>query len=168
MQHIAYLGLGSNQNDPAMQLRSGITALFQHPDINLLKCSSYYVSKPVDHSNQADFWNLVIAIKTCLSPLDLLSMCHKIEKQHHRKRIKRWGPRTLDIDILLFDEISLDEKNCTIPHKEMLNRDFVLTPLYEIAPTLILPDKRPLASLYQNAPRNITVRYPATLTTRPG
>lgn len=158
-EHIAYLGLGSNQANPSFQLTSGIITLAQHESINLLNCSSYYVSSPVDHSEQPDFWNAIIAIQTTLNPISLLSLCHDIESKHDRVRSIKWGPRTLDIDLLLYDKISMSLSHCTIPHKEMMNRDFVLVPLFEIAPELILPNQHPLSDFYMTAPKHISAAY---------
>lgn len=158
-EHIAYLGLGSNQANPSFQLTSGIITLAQHDSIHLLNCSSYYVSSPVDHSEQPDFWNAVIAIQTPLTPTTLLSLCHDIEAKHERVRLRRWGPRTLDVDLLLYDHISISLPHCTIPHKEMMNRDFVLVPLFEIAPELILPNDQALGTVYRLAPKHITDTY---------
>lgn len=157
---VVYLGLGSNQNNPRQQLVDAIHLISISPRIDVINCSSFYISNPVDGSCQSLFWNAVIRIKTTLLPLELLDLCLQIEKEQHRIRTVRWGPRTLDIDILLFGQITIDVPHCTIPHKEMLHRDFVLMPLYEIDPDLILPNGTSLASCYRNAPNNILRKQP--------
>ena len=91
-----------------------------------------YKSKPLGPKNQPNFINAVIKIKTDYEPIELLNALQDIENKHHRRRIKKWGPRTLDLDILLFNQIEMISERLTIPHPEMINRDFVLIPLFEL------------------------------------
>jgi 2-amino-4-hydroxy-6-hydroxymethyldihydropteridine diphosphokinase len=112
--------------------------ILEKNDIKILKKSSFYKTKPYGYKDQSDFLNTVIKIKTKLEPLKLLEICHLVEKKLKRKRKIHWGPRIIDVDILLYNNLKIDSKKLTIPHKEMLNRAFVLIPLKEIAPSIII------------------------------
>ncbi len=136
--HIAYLSLGSNLNNPLEQVKMAIKEIKNTPDIQLLKQSSLYQTPPIG-PEQPDFINAVIKITTLLSAEDLLAKMQNIEASHHRERLIHWGPRTLDIDLLLFDEESILTDRLTIPHPFMHERAFVLVPLLEIEPNLITP-----------------------------
>ncbi len=137
---ICYLGLGSNLANPVRQLRQAIGHLRALPKSSLLKISPIYKSKPFGGSTQPNYANLVLALKTHLPPLKLLVYCQAIERQQGRIRKKRWGARTLDIDILLYGNHRLEHPRLTLPHPRMQERDFVLIPLLVIAPTLHFPD----------------------------
>lgn len=104
-----------------------------HPDIEVLQTSSYYETEPVGFLDQDTFINIVTEVKTTLGPHELLNYCNLIEEELHRKRVIRWGPRTIDIDILIFGEYQSQEEKLTIPHPRMTERAFVMVPLYEIA-----------------------------------
>ena len=145
--HLAYIALGSNLNDPLLQVQTAIKELQQHPDFKLEKVSSLYQTKPVGMINQPDFINAVVAISTNLNPEELLKILLELEQQHQRIRKERWGPRTLDLDILLYDDLTLTEPGLTLPHPRLTERAFVLKPLAEIAPDLCLPDGRKLQDL---------------------
>lgn len=134
-----YLSLGANQKCPKRQLKQAIYALKKIPNTAVIKISSLYKTKAWGRQVQQDFYNLVVEIRTSLSPLILLSYCQKIEKQQGRVRKSLWGPRTLDIDIILYADRIISSKKLTIPHPYMLIRDFVLTPLLEINPQFQLP-----------------------------
>ncbi len=136
---LCYLGLGSNENQPLEQLTQALKTLYQSKDIQVLSHSHFYQSKPCDHSNQAPFINAVVMIDTGLSAPALLKRCQELEQSHQRVRYYHWGPRTLDVDILLYGDAMMDSETLTIPHKELLNRDFVIIPLLEISPELTLP-----------------------------
>ncbi|WP_221799911.1 2-amino-4-hydroxy-6-hydroxymethyldihydropteridine diphosphokinase [Oceanobacter mangrovi] len=144
---ICYLGLGANLQQPYEQLRSCLAALESQPDLELLDWSSFYGSKPVGPQDQPDYVNAVARIRTELAPTALLDCLQAIENQQGRVRLRRWGERTLDIDILLIDQLQLNSERLTVPHIEMANRLFVLQPLAELAPELQLPDGRLLAPL---------------------
>ena len=138
---IAYIGLGSNMNSPVKQIKSAITSIEEIISTKIIGMSSLYKSKPVGPQNQDDYINAVIKIETKLVPYQLLACLHDIEEQHGRIRKEHWGPRILDLDILIFgNEIMVDEK-LTIPHPEIENRSFVLAPLIEIDPDCIIPKK---------------------------
>ncbi len=141
-----YLGLGSNLKSPRRQLSQAIAALGKLPRSSIVKISSVYTSKPLGVRFQPMYVNMVIALQTTLSPQILLQHCQRIE--HHQKRVKKkhWGIRTIDIDILLYGNLTLNTITLTIPHPQMHNRDFVLVPLLEIAPTLCLPNHKRLSS----------------------
>lgn len=138
MQHRVFIGLGANLKNPLEQLRQAKSAIAQLPQSSILSVSSVYQSKPIGPQNQPDFLNAALCIATEFSPQQLLAALQKIEQQQGRQRIQHWGPRTLDLDILLFDDEVIDQPDLKIPHPEMLNRAFVLVPLAEIAPEKML------------------------------
>lgn len=138
--HTVYLSLGSNQGDSEKLLKKAVKML-QKP-LQSLVASSIYRTKAWGKTDQPDFLNLVVRGETTLSPLELLDQTQSIEKQLHRVRKERWGPRTMDIDILLYDDLRLDSERLKIPHPYMLVRDFVLIPLLEIAPELSFEGKK--------------------------
>jgi 2-amino-4-hydroxy-6-hydroxymethyldihydropteridine diphosphokinase len=130
----AYIALGSNLEDPEKQVRSGIEALAMLPDSRLALMSSLYRSAPVGYVNQPDFVNAVAMIETALAPRALLDQLLRVERRHGRIRDFANGPRTLDLDILLYDDAPYDDAELTVPHPRMHERAFVLVPLAEIAP----------------------------------
>ncbi|MCP5162440.1 MAG: 2-amino-4-hydroxy-6-hydroxymethyldihydropteridine diphosphokinase [Hahellaceae bacterium] len=136
----AYIGLGSNLEQPALQIKTAMIALNKLPGTQLLAQSSLYSSKPLGPQDQPDFVNAVALIQTELAPLDLLNSLQAIEQQHGRIRKRHWGERTLDLDILLFGDLTFQDERLVIPHKELTHRDFVLKPMLEITPELCLPD----------------------------
>lgn len=142
----AYLGLGSNLANPSQQIALAVQHLAAVKNIQLIAQSKNYQTKalvPADRPDeiQPDFINAVLAIETSLSPLELLQQCQQIEHQMGRIRSgKRWEARIIDIDLLLFADVVIASDVLTLPHPEIKNRRFVLQPLFEIAPDLILPD----------------------------
>jgi 2-amino-4-hydroxy-6-hydroxymethyldihydropteridine diphosphokinase len=130
----AFVGLGSNLGDPAAQIRSAIRALAALPETRLVRRSSLYRNPPAGYLDQPEFINAVARIETRLAPRDLLEELLAIERAHGRVRDFPNGPRTLDLDILLYGERTVREPGLTIPHPRMLERAFVLLPLAEIAP----------------------------------
>jgi 2-amino-4-hydroxy-6-hydroxymethyldihydropteridine diphosphokinase len=137
--NLCYLGLGSNQKFPQRQIRQAIESIRKMQSTSVIKISSLYWSQAWGLQGQQDFCNAVIEITTLLSPTLLLNFCKKIEHKQGRIRKKQWGPRTLDIDIILYGNRSIDTKKLTIPHPYMQSRDFVLVPLLEINPNIQLP-----------------------------
>ena len=135
----AYLGLGSNVGDRKAQLDQSIRILNETEGINVIQTSPIYETEPVGYVEQPQFFNQCIEIETSLTPHDLLKACLGTEQQLHRVRDIRWGPRTLDVDILLFEEQIIDEDDLIIPHPRMLERSFVLIPLNDIAPDFTEP-----------------------------
>ena len=138
---IAYIGLGSNMKSPKRQIESAIKSIEEMTTIQVLKVSSLYKSKPIGPQDQDDYINAVAKIGTDLMPHELLECMQSIENKQGRIRKERWGPRTLDLDILMFgDEIIKDDK-LTIPHLDIENRSFVLAPLAEIDFDCLIPGK---------------------------
>ncbi|MDH7603204.1 MAG: 2-amino-4-hydroxy-6-hydroxymethyldihydropteridine diphosphokinase, partial [Armatimonadota bacterium] len=129
MEKTVYLGLGSNLGDRAANLREAIRRLNEGNGCKVVRCSSIYESKPVGVVEQPDFLNAVVEVATALPPFRLLEYCQAIEDAMGRVRTIRWGPRVIDIDILLYNQQSLRTDKLVIPHPEMLNRAFVLVPL---------------------------------------
>lgn len=149
-----YIGLGSNLAEPRQQLRGAIAALATIQNSVLKAVSSLYLSDPLGPSDQPRYNNAVAALDTSLPPLKLLDALQAIEQAHGRERkAERWGPRTLDLDILLFGDRLIDEPRLTVPHYHLHARAFVLYPLAELAPgNLRLADGRTLSELLAACP----------------
>ncbi|MBQ0720198.1 MAG: 2-amino-4-hydroxy-6-hydroxymethyldihydropteridine diphosphokinase [Gammaproteobacteria bacterium] len=143
----AYLGLGSNLNHPPRQIKSAIQAIAKLPGTRLKCCAPWYQSIAIGPGSQPRYINTAVEIDTVLKPRALLQALQQIEQQQGRKRIVRWGPRTLDLDILLYANQALHTRRLQIPHPRLGERNFVLYPLADIAPGLNLPDGTSLASL---------------------
>ena len=141
-EEIVYLGLGSNLGDRKKNIDDMISSLCDEQEIELCKMSSIYETDPVGPVEQGKFLNCVIAIKTSLEPEELLIVAKDIERRLKRKDTIRWGPRTADIDILLYGSRVFKSDTLVIPHQSMWERAFVLIPLHEIASGIILPDGR--------------------------
>ncbi|WP_252272833.1 2-amino-4-hydroxy-6-hydroxymethyldihydropteridine diphosphokinase [Pseudomonas subflava] len=149
-----YIGLGSNLAEPRQQLEAALAALAELPDSRLAATSSFYASDPLGPPDQPRYVNAVAALDTGLEPLQLLDALQRIEQEQGRvRKAERWGPRTLDLDILLFGERLLAEERLSVPHYHLHARAFVLYPLAEIAPAdLELPDGRSLQTLLAACP----------------
>ncbi|MAC46193.1 2-amino-4-hydroxy-6-hydroxymethyldihydropteridine diphosphokinase [Oceanospirillum beijerinckii] len=141
MSHIAYIGLGSNLENPVQQLLTALTELDQLDQCQLIAQSSLYSSKPVGPQDQPDFVNAVAKLQTELTPLVLLDRLQALEQSHRRIRERHWGPRTLDLDLLLYDDDFITNPRLTVPHAHMHERGFVLLPLQEISPEISIPGK---------------------------
>ena len=128
-----YLSLGSNIGDRLEYLKQATKRLAEHDAIDVINCSSIYETTAWGVEDQADFYNSALTIKTNLKPKELLSVCQKIEFALDRTREFHWGPRTIDIDILLYEGVEMEEEELTIPHKYLFERPFVTIPLAEIA-----------------------------------
>lgn len=136
----AYLGLGTNLGQKKENLEKALEILNSHGSIQVLKVSSFYETDPVGYENQDKFLNAAVVCETSLGPYELLDFIQEIEKALKRVREIRWGPRTIDVDILLYDSLELlDEPRLIIPHPRMVEREFVLAPLSEIAPEMVHP-----------------------------
>ncbi len=131
--HLAYIALGSNMGDRKKYLQAGVDAMKKREDIRLQRVSSWRQTAPYGGVEQADFLNGVMEVRTLLTPRELLDYLHETEQGADRKREIHWGPRTLDLDILLYDDLVMESEELTIPHVDMQNRDFVLGPMAEIA-----------------------------------
>ena len=144
------IGLGSNLQHPAEQVRQALVSLSHLPTTQLWKYSSLYRSAPLGPPGQPDYINAVAVLHTELLPLTLLEHLQAIERHQGRVRTgERWGPRTLDLDMLLYDNRQMQDSVLTLPHPRLYERAFVLYPLYECLPTLILPDGQELHNLVQ-------------------
>ncbi len=145
--HTAYVGLGSNIDDPANQVTRAIAQLARMPHSRLTARSALYESAPVGKLDQPAFVNAVAMLSTSLSPVELLQALLDIEALHGRVRIERNGPRTLDLDLLLYDEQIIHQPGLDVPHPRMHERAFVLIPLSEINPAAIIPGRGAVAAL---------------------
>ena len=139
--HLAYVALGANLADPVAQVRAAIVALTGLPESRLLLTSSLYRSTPVGVHGQPDFINAVAALETTLSPQALLTVLFAIEAQFGRRRDFFRAPRTLDLDLLLFDDLIIDTPQLQLPHPRMHLRAFVIAPLVEVAPDCRIPGR---------------------------
>jgi len=150
---IAYIGLGANLGDAAATLTDAIEALGRLPQSRLVRASSLYGSKPVGYLDQPDFINAVAAVETALAPHDLLDALLALESHFGRQRTFRNAPRTLDMDVLLYGNMTHHDDRLTVPHPRMLERSFVLVPLAEIAPDLTLPEGQQVVALAEGCDR---------------
>jgi 2-amino-4-hydroxy-6-hydroxymethyldihydropteridine diphosphokinase len=165
----AYVGLGSNLQQPLLQLHKAVIAIAQLPSSQLVRVSSVYRSAAVGPGEQPDYLNAVLQLDTSLQPAELLAALQAIEQAQGRVRTMRWGPRTLDLDILLYGDRQIATSSLTIPHPELRRRNFVLYPLAEIAgPHLVLPDGTELVTLIARCPRGDLVRTRLRLTPQTG
>ncbi len=151
-QVLAYIGLGSNLDRPRRQLEQALQELAGLPSSRLHARSPLYRTDPIGPPGQPDYVNAVAALQTGLSAYQLLDALQSIEQAHDRVRAERWGPRTLDLDILLFGDALISGERLQVPHPEMAGRPFVLYPLADIAPQLEVPGLGPLAMLLGTCP----------------
>ena len=146
---VCYIGLGSNMNRPQQQLNEARDSIHALPATSVVKCSSIFQSRAItlDNEPQDDYLNAVIKIETEFTAEQLLDALLVIENDQGRKREKRWGARTLDLDILLYGDQIIQNKRLTVPHAEIENRNFVLLPLQQVEPDINIPGKKPLKEL---------------------
>ena len=140
-----YLGLGSNLGQSKDIISSALTLLSESSALEITRCAAYYRSKPLDGKKQPDYLNTVACLQCEYSPLALLDCLQGVEAHFGRRREERWASRTLDLDILLYGDLCMNEVRLTIPHADMLRRDFVLYPLFEIAPEIVIPGFGPIS-----------------------
>lgn len=159
MTEIAYIALGSNLDNPQQQVLRAITELDALPGTHITAVSPWYRSAPMGPSDQPDYINGVAKLETDLSPLPLLQALQNIEDTHQRVRQEHWGARTLDLDILLYGDQIIDHPKLQVPHPGMATRNFVLLPLADIAPQLMLPNKTSIAELLESCPSEGIVRH---------
>lgn len=150
----AYVGLGSNLENPTAQLARAVAELASLPATTLQAQSPFYASQPVGPQDQPDFVNGAVKLTTALSAHQLLDHLQAIEQAHGRERRQHWGPRTLDLDILMYGHERIHDERLTVPHAELPNRDFVLQPLLDLNPELTLPDGQRIQSLRSLCPDN--------------
>lgn len=137
----AYLGLGTNMGDRETYLSSAVNLLDNYENITVTNKSKIYETKAWGYTDQADFLNMCIEIKTSLNEYELLKVCQEVELKLNRERIIRWGPRTIDVDILFFNDVILNNKDLYIPHPRISERAFVLIPLMDINKNLLIKGK---------------------------
>ena len=141
----SYVGLGSNLTNelgsPAEHLQQAIKGMHQHVKIRNIQVSSLYASAPMGPQDQPDFVNAVAVFETTWTPFELLTFCQQLESMAKRARLRHWGERSLDVDILLYGDMQVAEPQLTIPHAGLCERNFVLIPLLELAPNLMIVDK---------------------------
>ncbi len=149
----AFIALGSNLHEPLAQVTHAVEEINALGHTQVIASSPWYQSEPTGPGDQANYINGVVEIETALEARALLVELQSIEHLHHRQRQERWGPRTLDLDIVLFGEAIIKTAALSIPHPRLHERDFVLQPLHDLAADLILPSGTPLASLLACCPR---------------
>ncbi len=151
-----FIAVGSNLDHPPSQIKAGLEQLAEFSHIAAL--SNWYRSTPLGPTDQQDFLNGAVKIETPLDAFSLLTALQQIEHNQHRRRLIHWGPRTLDLDIALFNQSSIYHKRLTVPHAELLNRDFVLKPLADIDPDLTLPSGKTIQDALSQVPDNQLVK----------
>lgn len=168
---ISYIAIGANLDNPCKQVQTALNHLSTLPQTYRLSCSSFYQSRPFGPSNQPDYVNVVVAIETELPVQALLKALQRIEEKQGRQRRgerERWGPRVVDLDILLYWDLLLQNEDLTIPHPGLSVREFVLYPLAEIAKDLILPTGESILELRAKCPnRGIKIIKPSPSSTFP-
>jgi 2-amino-4-hydroxy-6-hydroxymethyldihydropteridine diphosphokinase len=138
----AFIGLGGNIGDPRATMAAALAMLDGDPEISVAQVSSLYKTPPWGITDQPDFFNAAAALSTTLAPRDLLARCLDTEKSLHRVRDRRWGPRSVDLDVLAYGDLTLNEPGLELPHPRMMDRAFVLVPLMEIEPGLTISGVR--------------------------
>ncbi len=140
-----YIAIGSNLASPLSQVEAAIGALKQLPESKVVAVSPFFRTPPLGPQDQPDYLNAAVALDTMLSPLELLDNTQEIERQQGRvRKAERWGPRTLDLDIMLYGNDTIENERLTIPHYDMKHRMFMLWPLFQLAPDLTFPDGQSL------------------------
>jgi 2-amino-4-hydroxy-6-hydroxymethyldihydropteridine diphosphokinase len=148
-----FIGLGSNLENPLEQVRTAINDMKDMMSTELVACSSLYKSPPMGPQDQPDYINAVIELKTTLTPHTLLDELQKIEQQHGRIRKRHWGERTLDLDVLIYDELIIDDDRLTVPHPGIAERAFVVYPLAELDDTLLIPGLGQVGQIIKMCPQ---------------
>lgn len=146
------VGVGSNLGDPVRQVSQALQDLQSLPDCRLLATSGLYHNPPVGPPDQPDYVNAVARLQTGLSPHALLASLQTLEQAAGRRKTRSWGERILDLDLLVYGDLSMDDPQLTLPHPEIARRRFVLVPWLEIDPDAVLPDGQSLAELLAGAP----------------
>lgn len=155
MPEVVFIGLGSNLAEPISQIKAALNAITALVSTRFIQCSSLYASRPMGPQDQPDYVNAVVEIETELAPETLLDALQTIELNQGRERKEnRWGPRTLDLDILLYGQQLINSQRLTVPHYGMKEREFVIYPLAEIQPDLILPCGENIDSVLKTIARN--------------
>lgn len=153
--HTVYIGLGSNLAEPEQQIRQAVKSVGEVDSVTLSAVSALYFSRPMGPQDQPNYMNAVLKVQTSLAPLKLLDELQTIENNSGRvRKDNRWGARILDLDIILFDNLHIEDERLTIPHYGLELREFVLIPLHEIAPDLVLPNGKAVSTLSKDIPLN--------------
>ena len=148
---LAYIAIGSNLASPLEQVNAAVQALGEIPQSKIVAVSSFYRTPPLGPQDQPDYLNAAVVLETALDAETLLDNTQRIELQQGRvRKAERWGPRTLDLDIMLFGHETINTERLTVPHYDMKNRGFMLWPLFEVVPDLIFPDGIPLRTILDN------------------
>ena len=166
LKHEVLIGLGSNLDRPIEQINAASSSISNHPEIEVIKLSSLYGSSPQGPQDQDDFVNAVLHITTNLSPIELLEFLQQVETSQGRIKLRHWGERCIDLDILFIDQLSLklDEPDLVIPHPFALLRDFVLIPCLEVCPNWKLPDGSALTDQIHNCETHNLTKIDRNLT----
>lgn len=152
-----FLSLGSNLGDREGNLRAALR-LLEKQGVHVVRRSSWYETDPVGYTDQPSFLNVVVEVRTSLDPHELLRCAQRVEAALGRVRTVRWGPRTVDVDVLLYGGRVVNTPDLVLPHPRMRERAFVLVPLFEVAPELVLPDGTPVAALLPSVADQRVVR----------
>lgn len=155
---LCFIGLGSNLGRSIVHIQTALAELAAHSKITLCEHSPMYRSEAVGPAGQPDYINAVAKIQTVLEPLGLLDVLQTIENAHQRVRRQHWGPRTLDLDILLYGNLILNSERLTVPHPFMTQRNFVLQPLADLEPELMLPDGQKIKHCLADCPMGTLVQ----------
>ncbi len=158
-----YIGLGSNMREPLEQLKSAVNALRNIPGITDVICSALYQTEPLGPADQPDYINAAVQFDTVMTPSNLLDTLQLLENRAGRIRDRRWGPRSLDLDILLYGQETINTLRLTVPHPGIASRAFVLHPLADLDPTLHIPGKGSIEQLLNRCPRMTITRLQSTL-----
>lgn len=150
IKNIAYIGLGSNIEQPYQQIKNAIIALDKIPDTKVRRDSGYYKSRPMGPEDQPDYVNAVVELETVLTSAKLLEHCQRIEQQQGRVRLRRWGERSIDLDILLYADQIIETDELTVPHPGISRRDFVYIPLLKLDPEIDVTGKGALGEIVQS------------------
>lgn len=154
----AFIGIGSNLDNPLLQVQTALRELAEIPETRLLLSSSLYRTPPMGPPGQPDYINAVVELATALGPIELLDQLQALEATHGRVRDIHWGPRTLDLDLLLYGNQAIATARLSVPHPGIAERPFVVLPLAEIAPTLEIPGRGPISALRAALHRATIVR----------
>jgi 2-amino-4-hydroxy-6-hydroxymethyldihydropteridine diphosphokinase len=149
--HAVYIGLGSNIEQPYQQIEHAIIALHKLPRTRVIADSGYYKSKPMGPEDQPDYINAVVEVETALGAMELLAYCQQIEQQQGRVKKRHWGERSIDLDVLLYDDQQINTNDLVIPHPGIRQRDFVYLPLLKLNPEVEIPGKGMLNAIVKTA-----------------
>ncbi len=150
-KNTVYIGLGSNIEQPYQQIKAAIVALDALPETRVIKDSGYFKSRPMGPEDQPDYVNAVVEIETVINADALLQHCQHIEKQQGRVKLRRWGERCIDLDILLYADAQIQTENLTVPHPGICLRDFVFLPLLNLNPDVQVPGRGLLSDVAESA-----------------